>query len=264
MAVEFIGAEPGAPGKPVKGAPYSAEAVTETTQTLPDGNRIRRKTSARMYRDGEGRTRRDASLATIGLAPEADIPQLVFINDPVSGSNYVLNMKERTAQKSKIGPPDRRLLELRAKMEQQPHVVERRVEVRRGEGDAAPAGVGMRTFEYRAGRIEPHEMKVDSLGRQMIEGVEADGVRTTFTIPAGKIGNERPIEIVSERWTSPELQTLIMSRHSDPRSGETTYRLINISRSEPPHSLFEVPADFKISEGGDVLRWRMPLPPPQK
>src|SRR5882724_3134253 len=38
-------------GPPVKGAPYSAEAVNETIQTLPDGNRIVQRSSAMQYRD---------------------------------------------------------------------------------------------------------------------------------------------------------------------------------------------------------------------
>jgi TonB family protein len=86
----------------------------------------------------------------------------------------------------------------------------------------------------------------ESLGKQSIEGVEAEGTRRTVEIPAGEIGNERPIEIVFERWYSPELQVVVMTKHSDPRFGETTYRLTNINRSEPAHELFEVPADYKV------------------
>jgi hypothetical protein len=90
--------------------------------------------------------------------------------------------------------------------------------------------------------------KTESLGKQMVEGVEAEGTRTTTTIPAGEIGNEQPINIVWEKWYSPELQTVVMSKHSDPLVGETTYRLTNINRGEPAHSLFEVPGDYTIKE----------------
>jgi hypothetical protein len=100
----------------------------------------------------------------------------------------------------------------------------------------------------------------ESLGKQNIEGVEAEGTRTTVTIPAGEIGNERPIEIVSERWYSPELQLVVMTRNSDPRSGETTYRLTNISRTEPAKSLFEVPADYTVKEGKPLPPGIAPLP----
>ena len=90
--------------------------------------------------------------------------------------------------------------------------------------------------------------KNEDLGTQMVEGVQATGTRTVMTIAAGEIGNERPIEVVSERWFSPELQVVVMTKNSDPRVGETIYRLTNISRAEPPHSLFEVPADYTVDE----------------
>jgi len=87
---------------------------------------------------------------------------------------------------------------------------------------------------------------VESLGTQFMEGVAVEGTRTTMTIPAGEIGNEQPINIVSERWFSPDLKVLVMSRQSDPRFGETTYRLTNLTRTEPSPQLFEIPSDFKI------------------
>jgi hypothetical protein len=101
-------------------------------------------------------------------------------------------------------------------------------------------------MEWHAG--SENRGKTESLGKQTIEGVEAEGTRNVTTIPAGEIGNDRPIEIVFERWYSPELQTVVMTRHSDPRFGETTYRLTNISREEPARSLFEVPAGYTIKE----------------
>jgi hypothetical protein len=107
---------------------------------------------------------------------------------------------------------------------------------------------GAGTFVVRTKGANANEVK-EQLGKQNIEGVEAEGTRTTVTIPAGEIGNERPIEIVSERWYSPELQLVVMTRHSDPRFGETTYKLTNINRTEPAKSLFEVPSDYTIKEG---------------
>jgi hypothetical protein len=101
----------------------------------------------------------------------------------------------------------------------------------------------------RAHGKAPAESKTESLGKQVIEGVEAEGVRSVITIPEGKIGNDRPLEIVSERWDSPELQTVVLSKHNDPRFGETVYRLTNINRAEPAQTLFEVSADYKVEEG---------------
>jgi hypothetical protein len=91
-------------------------------------------------------------------------------------------------------------------------------------------------------------VKTESLGRQTIEGVPADGRRTTMTIPAGQAGNDLPIHIVVESWYSPDLQATVLSKHSDPRNGETVTRLTNIGRGEPARALFETPADYKIGE----------------
>jgi hypothetical protein len=93
------------------------------------------------------------------------------------------------------------------------------------------------------------QQKEESLGTQTIEGVTVEGTRLTFTVPAGEIGNTLPMELVRETWYSPELQVVVMSKFRDPRSGETTYRLTTLSRSEPDHSLFAVPADYNVSEG---------------
>jgi len=273
MAVQYIGAESGLPGEVVKGKPYSAESVSQTTQTLSDGNRIRNTNSSQVYRDAEGRTRREPALGTLGLAPDVQLPQLVFINDPVAGVHYVLDLKERTAQKMKIAAPSPDLAELKTKILEMRHA-------EAGTAEARPTTVAVAGVAGEAGGLSAagpvHTMtyartsamqggKTESLGRQTMEGVEADGTRTTWTIAAGEIGNDRPIEIVSERWYSQELQTVIMSRHSDPRMGETVFRLTNISRTDQPRSLFEPPADYKINEGkADVFRMKIDPPPPPK
>jgi hypothetical protein len=82
-----------------------------------------------------------------------------------------------------------------------------------------------------------------------MEGILVNGVRTTHTIPAGRIGNDKPISIVTEVWTSPDLKTIVYSKRSDPRMGEQTFQLQNIVRAEPDPSLFAVPADFTIMDG---------------
>ena len=102
-----------------------------------------------------------------------------------------------------------------------------------------------RSQDINTGKLDSKE---ENLGMQVIEGVSAEGTRTTVTIPAGQIGNEQPIVTVSERWFSPDLQTVVMTKRSDPRMGTTTYRLTNINRSEPAASLFQIPADYKVVE----------------
>ena len=99
------------------------------------------------------------------------------------------------------------------------------------------------------GGAQNQNIKTEQLGTQVIEGVTAQGTRTTLTIPAGQIGNEQALTIVNERWYSPDLQTVVLSKHSDPRNGETVTRMTNVSRAEPASTLFLVPSDFKVTEG---------------
>jgi hypothetical protein len=90
----------------------------------------------------------------------------------------------------------------------------------------------------------------EDLGSQTIDGLPAVGSRSTTTIPAGAIGNDQPIKVIVEQWFSHDLQVLVMTRHSDPRQGDTTYRLLNIVRAEPDRSLFQVPSDYTFGEPG--------------
>jgi hypothetical protein len=105
-------------------------------------------------------------------------------------------------------------------------------------------GSGPETFVFNEERSSKADSKVEHLGTQMIEGVAAEGTRTTVTIPAGQIGNELPIVTVNERWYSPDLQVVVKNTRSDPRTGTSTYTLTNINRSEPLPSLFQVPPDY--------------------
>ncbi|HSS97965.1 MAG TPA: hypothetical protein VLK33_13085, partial [Terriglobales bacterium] len=100
------------------------------------------------------------------------------------------------------------------------------------------------------------DVRTEELGTQTMEGVLVNGVRTTHTIPVGEIGNDRPLAIVTEVWTSPELNTIVYSKRSDPRMGEQTFRLTNISRAEPSASLFTVPGDYKILDGPQPFLYR--------
>ena len=252
--------------KLVKGAPYSAQAVTEQVQVLADGNRIVRRTTGSVYRDGEGRTRREQSINAVGpyAAAPGEPQQMIFINDPVAEVNYILDSKSRTARKmdlSGVTAARKKMVEgAKARSEEkagsgadQQKVPERKVEIARGGGfEMRTPGPGAVAIERSMGPVwvetNSKNSKKESLGKQTVEGVEAEGTRFTVTIPAGEIGNEAPIFVVSESWYSPELQTVVMTKHSDPRMGENTYRLTNINRSEPPHSLFELPSDYTIKE----------------
>jgi hypothetical protein len=269
-------------GKVVKGAPYSAEAVTETIQTLGDGNRIINRNTSMLYRDSEGRTRREQSLKGLGIFGTGDQAlQTIFINDPVAGVTYSLDSRSHTAHKSvpfkfEFSRKTGEQFEFRVAQgtggASGNVIINAPLAATAGARATTPpvdqftlrteAGVG-ETFVFRSKPNNANEVKQD-LGKQNIEGVEAEGTRTTVTIAAGEIGNERPIEIVSERWYSPELQLVVMTRHSDPRTGETTYKLTNINRAEPAKSLFEVPSDYTIKESPSFGPRIAPLPLPRK
>ena len=104
-----------------------------------------------------------------------------------------------------------------------------------------------------------YEVKTEELGTRDFEGVSAEGIRRVTIIPADAIGNERQIEVVYERWYSKELGVTVYSKTTDPRSGEQTYRLTNIVRSEPDPSLFSVPTEYKkIGQAGAVYRTSAP------
>jgi hypothetical protein len=212
----------------VKNAPFSADVITESSHTLADGNRIRQTLNLKVYRDSEGRTRREQAVNLNGLAPDSNMQQMVFINDPIAGVSYSLNAKERTGTKS-VRNSDGRGFQ------------------RQSQG-ASGRGLGPRTGGPDGRQVRMNGVATESLGRQTIEGVQAEGRRTTMTIPAGQAGNELPIHIVTESWYAAELQTTVLSKHSDPRNGETVTRLTNISRGEPSRILFEAPADYKLSE----------------
>ena len=223
--------------KTVKGAPFAADAVTTTTQTLPNGSHINRTATASLYRDSEGRTRREEqSLAGIGQigvqAVSGQLRPTVFIHDPVAQASYVLNPQKKTAQKMAFTP--------------------------HAHGPNAAAGSdATASTEAPAGPHAQHfggTVKTESLGMQVIDGISAEGTRHTLTIPAGTIGNDQAIQSVTERWYSSDLQVVVKSVHTDPRFGQTVYQLSNIRRGEQPSTLFEVPSDFAVSVGGHGQR----------
>jgi hypothetical protein len=248
--------------KVVKGAPYSATAEAETIQILADGNRIRNNTSMVVYRDSEGRTRREAQ----GKTPGGSV--LVYINDPVSGINYMLDMQHRIAVKMPPGgirvqfqkPADQNSKSQTEGFKPPTNITINGQKVRweeLNEEERARILAKMRAPSKILGKpvsaggdasFKERTTNSESLGQQMIEGVLCDGKRTTVTIPANSVGNDLPINIVSEEWHSPELQVLVLTKHNDPRYGETTYHLTNINRSEPGRDLFEVPSDYTFKE----------------
>jgi TonB family protein len=319
----------------VKGAPFSAEIVSETIQTLLDGNRIVQRSEGRIYRDGEGRTR---SERTYQMGGSSEQKQTITIYDPIANVNSILDPEARIARKTPFffsqagrGPsgldgvvtlvnPDSSteakkipmaygILQGGAIKKVQPSYppvaraggIQGAVQVKvlisetgevikataiSGHPVLRPAALeaarqwqfkptevsakvvkveGVLTFNFTlvnnenqasvetAKRATKYSTNTEQLGKRMVEGVECEGTRTVTTIPIGAIGNERPLETVGETWYSPELKMIILSKRSDPRFGESTYRVTNISRAEPETALFQVPSDYAVKDGGFIF-----------
>lgn len=220
--MKILGFEEMHPGKVVTGAPYTAVGVTETTQTLADGTTINRKIQANIFRDGQGRVRRETALPVIGpLVASGKSNSFVMIHDPVAGTAFILHPDTKIADQLPA-----------------PH---------RGKGNR---GALRDKFEAHVQQeIANGAVKQEDLGTQTINGVAAQGTRFTHTIPAGQIGNDKPITAVTERWYSADLQVVVKSTRTDPRFGSTTYTLTNIQRQEPAATLFAVPSDYTVRQG---------------
>ncbi len=204
------------PWKVVTGAPYSADVTNSMLQTLADGNTIQRTTTGKIARDSQGRTYMQETITDGPLARNGPTT-LTFLTDPVAGYSYELNANTKTASR-------------------------RPFKVHRPAGNVPP-NVEHRREHESAGVV------TSDLGTENIGGVNAHGKSITRTIPAGAIGNAQPIVSNSEVWYSPELQIVVLSKRTDPRIGESTYTVSNISRSAPDASLFQVPPDYTVHDG---------------
>jgi hypothetical protein len=210
-------------GKVVTGAPFSATATASTKQTLSDGTVITRTVQSNLFRDAQGRFRKETTMPAVGPLAASGAPKtFVMIQDPVGKANYMLDPGKKIAHQM----PQRG---------------------RGGPNATADAEGG----PQHTGRNPGDDANVvkEPLGTQTINGISAQGTRFTRTIPAGQVGNDKPLSIVREEWYSPELQMVIQSKRSDPFMGETTYTVANIQRTAPEASLFSVPSDYTVKTG---------------
>lgn len=225
--MELMGFEGMHGGKTVTGAPFSATASSETTQTLQDGSVIHRTSQVTMYRDSQGRSRHEATFTGVGPLAASGTPKtMVAISDPVAGVHIMLDAQQKVAHKMSFH-------------------------------SHGGANVNTQSSSSFAAKMQAREqkeeaaglLKKESLGTQVIDGVVAQGTRTTHVIPAGQIGNDKALQVVSEQWYSPDLQIVLKSTRTDPRFGTTTYTVTSIQRNEPAATLFTVPSDYTVQAG---------------
>lgn len=247
------------PQKTIKNAPYMADSVTESVQTLADGNRITNTNKSSFARDSEGRTRRENTIQNLGAIGSTSSPiSSVFIDDPVAGVTYSLDPQAKVAFKR-----SGRIFEVKNDQEVGATItaqinrrinqtIETRIE-KKLDGRVRDQVIIERRLEGPVASGNKNNLRKEELGDRSIEGVTARGTRTTMTIPAGQAGNERPIEVVTESWYSDEIKAMVLNIHSDPRIGTVTTRLSNLRLAEPSKSLFEPPVGYRLEQGGNFL-----------
>jgi hypothetical protein len=277
LRLDVLGAEGVVPGGIVKDKPYSADSMTESTQILADGNRITHENQARFYRDSQGRTRREQTMGSLGVlqAPSEPITTIT-IHDPVAGTTYFLDPAAHTVRK--LQPFRLEFNGAGGGADGSTATFERAVPPPGGDPSVAGAAVGAVTLPFPPPALEsgapaggvveirgavrsgggfgsgtavarafgPSESTTEDLGEQVLEGVLAHGTRETSTIPAGALGNQRAIVITSERWYSADIDAVVSSKTTDPRFGETSYKLVNVVREEPAPDLFTIPPGYEV------------------
>ncbi|HKQ87347.1 MAG TPA: hypothetical protein VJS43_11340 [Candidatus Acidoferrales bacterium] len=196
----------------VVGEPVSFSVQSEIVQDLAEGTHIDRKSSTnRSFRDLQGRTRLEIYQNTKTPGSGDQVLVQVIITDPVANKGYTLNPKDHTAYET---------------LHPQPRILWAAV---------PPSSAPVRAVPG-----------VESLGTQTMEGLLVEGTRSTRTLAAGAIGNDRPVTVVTERWVSDELHLPILTKTRNPWTGDQTIRVFDIDRSDPDPSLFEVPPDYAI------------------
>jgi hypothetical protein len=221
-------------GKTVKGVPMSGEMIVTRDTTLADGNSIHTQNQTMIYRDSQGRVRREIGFELNTPSTGAAKRAMIVITDPVSGNRYMLNPENKTAHQMPLHPGK--------------------------PGPGAPDAMHDMHGKMGGGPNAAN-LKTDQLGTKAINGLQAVGTRMTRTIPAGEIGNLNPIEVVTERWYSSDLQLPLLTSHNDPMMGTMTVKLVNINRGEPDAALFQVPSDYKLVSGKQDEPLYMPMKP---
>jgi len=198
----------------IVGEPVSFSIQSEIKQTLADGTRIDRKSSInRSFRDVQGRTRLEVYRNTKTPGSGEQVLIEVIVTDPIAQTGYSLNPEDHTAHQ--ISHPA-------------PRIAVAPVLAQPGSAPVRPIP------------------GVELLGTQTMEGLLVEGTRTTRTIRAGATGNDRPVTVVTERWVSAELHLPVLTKITNPLTGDQTIRVFNIDSSDPDPSLFEVPPDYTI------------------
>jgi hypothetical protein len=241
----------GGPQAFVTGAPYSAVQVVQRQETLSDGNSITHNSQLNVYRDSQGRVRTEETITPRNTASGQQPHTIATIFDFVGGHRYVLDSSTMTAFESPLHTPH-----------------------------APPAGATANGRRGGGGGAEANAVRPNvvttKLAQSSVNGVIATGTQHSESIPAGTIGNARPIQTSRQIWESVELKVPVKITSTDPRFGSSQMDLTNIVQAEPSAALFVVPAGYTLKSGGGpgrpggpggpggMMRGARPAPPAQQ
>jgi hypothetical protein len=207
----------------VAGAPFSADVGSQTTQLMPDGTPVSRETRGKMFRDSAGRTRSETEVLSSAAGVEAR--RFVTIIDPVQGTSMVLDVAAKKATVFHLA--------------------------------AAPALAASKVnlaAVAQAGRASVRQLSpsgTEDLGGMMLEGFAVTGTRRANSSAASATKSTLPTD-VTESWFSSELKVELLVTRQAPQSASRTTRLTNIAPGEPDPTVFQVPADYTVQEGGQA------------
>jgi hypothetical protein len=214
------------PGQVVAGSPFSGQEVTTQIETLANGTHITHTMTSQFYRDSSGRTRVERTISRVGpWSASGKANPMVEISDPIAGVRYFLNPNEQKGTKELVS--------------------------------SSRTGV-----HPREARGNSPKVTTSNLGSQTIQGLTVTGTLSTRVIPVGEMGNDQPITITDEKWYSPDLQMVILTKHIDPRNGETDFAMQNISRTAPDAALFAPPSSYAITTAAGRGHGGPGMPPP--
>jgi hypothetical protein len=257
-AVAFGGSIAATFSKPVTGAPYSAQIVTATVQPFADGNSITHTSTSTVYRDSQGRTRREQNINIVGPSQASGSSvQFITIDDPVAGVHYTLNPNKMIATQISTSSTTSSsfVSAMPAKVVPDGGGNVSITYFSSGDGVSVAGGrggVSSSAVSISSAAISADNVTTESLGADTMQGLSCLGTRVTRTIPEGQIGNAQAILITTDKWYSQDLQIEVKTVHSDPRTGTTTTTLTNLSRNEPTPTLFTVPAGYTINNSNSV------------
>lgn len=212
----------GKPEKPVVGLPIIADQSVRIVTHLANGMAVTRELKGRIYRSADGLERYQGTVVSTDPANPSPT-MMAYIIDRVKRTAVLLNSKLLTATTQHL--PDNATVTISFLPLQVP-------------------------TQYRTIKLE--DVSTSDIGKHTQDGLELTGKRTTGNIPVGKIGNDQPLQVITEEWLSQQQKLIIKQVEQNPLSGERTFELTNIRSEEPDPALFEIPKGYTVKEQAPV------------